>query len=461
MNDTQAQSPYRDQVRRTLWRVLAVNLAVAAIKIAVGLLTRSLAMVADGFHSTLDASSNVIGLLGNALAARPPDESHPYGHERFETIATLAIGGLLLGAAVEIGRGVVQRLVTGGTPAVSQISYAAMLVTLAVNVATVIYERRTGRALKSELLLADAAHTTTDVYVSLLVLVSLVVVSLGVAWFDVAMAAVIVGLIAVTAFQILRRTADVLVDGAATNPSPIEAVAAATPGVSRVTHVRSRGPQGAIHVDVDVDVDAAMTASQTHAIADEIQRRVANTVEGVGEVEVHFTPRREGAPDHLIVSRAVADALGLSVHEVTPVRTPAGVVLDMHVEMDGDLSLEYAHVRATEFERRVRAQLPDVVDVVTHIEPAPTGKGQAVQSKVADDIRRRVLEVAYTLYPTANWHDLRVLQEGDGFALTLHCHLPGEVTLDRAHAIAEQVETQIRAELPQVARVTIHTEPPE
>jgi cation diffusion facilitator family transporter len=145
MVETQTANSYRDQVRRTLWHVLVLNLIVAAAKIAVGLLTRSLAMIADGFHSTLDASSNVIGLFGNALAARPPDDSHPYGHERFETIATLAIGGLLLAAAVEIIRSVLQRLSTGGQPEVTAMSFAAMLVTLAVNVGTLFYERRVGR----------------------------------------------------------------------------------------------------------------------------------------------------------------------------------------------------------------------------------------------------------------------------------------------------------------------------
>jgi divalent metal cation (Fe/Co/Zn/Cd) transporter len=264
----------------------------------------------------------------------------------------------------------------------------------------------------------------------------------------------------VTAFRILRRTADVLVDGAAMNPLPLETIAAQVPGVTKVTRVRTRGPRGAIHVDVDVDVDAAMTASHTHAIADEVQRRMKESVEGVGEVEVHFAPHRGTAPDYVLVSRAAADALGLSVHEVVPVRTSSGVVLDMHVEMGGNLSLEDAHVQATEFERRVRARLPDVVDVVTHIEPAPSGETKDALSQDAQRIRHRALSVAYALYPDANWHDVRVLQEGRGYALTLHCHLPGEVPLDRAHAIAERVETRIRAELPQIRRVTIHTEPP-
>jgi divalent metal cation (Fe/Co/Zn/Cd) transporter len=133
----------------------------------------------------------------------------------------------------------------------------------------------------------------------------------------------------------------------------------------------------------------------------------------------------------------------------------------MHVEMDGSLSLEEAHLQVSELERRVRSRLPDVVDVVTHIEPAPTGEPQTAEDRTAHDIRRRIVAIAYELYPDANWHDIRVLQDGKGYALSLHCHLPGDVTLDHAHRIAEHVETQIRATIPQVTRVTIHTEPPE
>lgn len=462
MPETQTRQTYRDRVRRTLWIVLFSNLLVAAAKLIVGLLIRSLAMVADGFHSSLDASSNIIGLIGNAIAARPPDESHPYGHERFETIASLAIGALLLTAAIEILRGVVNRLASGGAPQVTPVSLLVMVITLVVNLITLTYERRSGNKLNSELLLTDAAHTQVDVWVSLSVIASLVAVALGVIWIDILAAIAIVGLIAVTALEILRRTANVLVDGAATNPQPIQSIVSEVAGVSRVTHVRSRGPQGAIHVDVDVDVDAAMTTDHSHNIAQEIQRRVLKGVTGIGEVEVHFTPIRSpetSPPDYLLASRAEADALGLTVHEVVPIETASGIVLDMHVEMDGALSLDEAHVQATELEQRVQKRLEEVVDVITHIEPSPSGELQVPYNDAAQAIRHKVLRKAHELYPDANWHDIRLRQDGKGFALSLHCHLPGEVTLDHAHSIAERVETKIRADIPEITRVTIHTEP--
>jgi cation diffusion facilitator family transporter len=159
-------------VRRVLWIVLFLNAVVAAAKLVTGLMTGAVAMIADGFHSSMDASSNIVGLVGIRLAAQPPDDDHPYGHRRFETLATLAIGGLMLVAAWEILQTMIDRLLNGGIPEVTPVSFAVMIGTIVLNVGVALYERRQGRFLGSDVLLADAAHTSSDVFVSLSVIVS-------------------------------------------------------------------------------------------------------------------------------------------------------------------------------------------------------------------------------------------------------------------------------------------------
>ena len=91
-------------IRRVLWVILVLNLAVAAAKYVYGLMSGSASMQADGIHSVFDSAGNVVGLVGIALAARPADDSHPYGHAKFETYASLVIGVLLLLAAFEVVR---------------------------------------------------------------------------------------------------------------------------------------------------------------------------------------------------------------------------------------------------------------------------------------------------------------------------------------------------------------------
>ncbi len=449
-------------VQRVLWRVLLLNLSVAFAKVLVGLLTSTLSMVADGFHSLMDASSNGIGIAGVLVSARPPDEDHPYGHRRFETMATLAIGGLLLVAAWEILKSALERLSGGGTADVRPISFAVMFGTMAVNVIVFVYERGAGKRYKSELLLADAAQTRVDFVISLSVIISLALSALGVGWADTAIALLIVVLIGHTAFGILRKTTQVLVDAAPINPDVISKIAAGVPGVENILRVRSRGPADTIYVDVDVQVLPATTADHAHAIADEIEERVKSALDGVQEVQVHFAPQHDQSRrDYALIARAAADALGMSIHEVTEILTGEGLTLEMHVEVSPLLTLAEAHQQVTELERRVRANVPEIQGVITHIEPVSGQPGAVMQTARAVAQRNEALEIAKELYPKAHWHDATIRPMAGGYAMTIHCWLPGTMSVQEAHTIAEHVETRVRAALPQVQRVTIHTEPPE
>jgi cation diffusion facilitator family transporter len=448
-------------VRTVLWRVMFFNLLVAAIKVVVGLLTGALAMVADGFHSTMDASSNVIGLFGTAIAARPADENHPYGHRRFETMATLTIGGLLLVAAWEIFKTAIERLFTGSATQVTPASFGVMLFTMAVNAGVAIYESAVGKRRQSALLLADATQTRVDFFISLSVIVGLFFTGLGYVWVDTVVALLIVVIIGYTAFGILRQTTQILVDAAAVDPGALRRVVERVPGVDSILRVRSRGPADTIQADIDVQVAPATTADHASAIADEIEGRVKAAFQGVAEVQVHFAPHHDGPPDPALVARAAADAMGLSVHEITKILTSEGLVLEMHVEVLPSLTLAAAHQEVTELERRVREALPEVHDVLTHIEPASGQPGAVMQTARAVGQRDQALAIAIGLYPDAQWHDPTIRPVLGGYAITLICWLPGNVSVQEAHSIAEQVETQIRAVMPQVQRVTIHTEPPQ
>ena len=165
---TDGKTAHGRQVERVLWIVLVLNLVVAASKYFYGLASGSASMQADGIHSVFDSLGNVIGLVGISLAARPADAGHPYGHSKFETYGSLAIGVLLLFAAFEVGSSAVEKLVAGTyTAQVTPVSFIVMVGTLVVNLFVTLYERRAGKRLKSEILAADAAHTLSDAFVSI------------------------------------------------------------------------------------------------------------------------------------------------------------------------------------------------------------------------------------------------------------------------------------------------------
>ncbi len=455
--ETEAQS--RRQIRRVLWITLAANLAVATGKLLVGLLTGTLAMVADGFHSSLDASSNVIGLLGNAVAARPPDDDHPYGHRRFETIAAMAVGGLLLVTAWEIVGQAVERLRSGGAPTVTPLNFAVMIFTIGVNIAVSRYERREGKRLQSEILLADSANTGADVLVSLSVLISLAAVAVGWAWADIVAAVIVVVLIARAGWGVLWQTGRVLVDTAPLDPGMVERVIRQTPGVIAVDRVRSRGPVNAMLLDVDVKVDPAVTADHAQAITTAVTQRLRDEFDGIAEVEVHCMPHHALPPDYRLIARAEADALGLAIHEVALFDTPEGSVLEMHVEVPPDQMLEDAHYVVTALEEQVKATLPGLAGVTTHIEPATRGPVPLAQSQRAEEILTKALNLAVDLYPDVCWHDAFIRTEAHGYALSMHGGLDQDMTVEEAHFLAERTEMHLRSALPLLQRVTIHLEP--
>lgn len=452
------------QVRRVLIITLVLNLAVAMGKIIVGMVSGALAITADGFHSLIDGSSNVVALIANAIAGQPPDENHPYGHGRFETLAALMIGVFLLFVAWEIINGVIDRFSSGEQPDITPLTMIVMFGTLAINIGVSTYQIRQGKRLRSQLLLADAANTRADVFITLSVIFSIITVKLtGWAWVDAAAALVVVVLIGRAAWRILNQTGRVLVDTAPYTANQLTELVQDIPSVVDVSRARSRGTEDAAHIDIDVRVPPEMTAAQSAALTDAIRQKLMDNLGGVQEVEVHFMPNESGETNYALAARAAADKYGISTHEVTVIDTEKGKILEMHVEVPPEQTLQAAHEHVTQLEQELETNLTDVSEVITHIEPA--------QPEVIDQtclcpdeqssLKQQAVNLLRQQFPDVNWHHLTVYPREEHFALTLHAGFALDVTVAQAHQLAEQAETLIRTQLPDFIRVTIHTEPIE
>ena len=201
------------EVRFVLICILAANVAVVAAKLVIGWKTGSLAVFGDAMHSSVDSINNVLALVVISVAARGPDEEHPYGHHKFETLGALAIVGFLSITGFELVKGAIQKLVAGAQPLeISQLQIAILIATLLLNVAVATYESYKGRQLNSEILLADATHTKADVFVTLGVLAGVFLSLAGFGWADPIVALAVAAVIIVLAWSILARTVPVLVD---------------------------------------------------------------------------------------------------------------------------------------------------------------------------------------------------------------------------------------------------------
>jgi len=282
-----------DRIARVLWGILWLNLVVALAKLLYGWRSGAIAMTADGVHSLLDASSNLVGLVGVAVARRPPDANHPYGHRKYETFAALSVAVMLFLGCREIVHSAIARLRDPHLPAITALGFAVLGLTIAINVLVVWIERREGRRLSSELLLSDAAHTGSDVLASLLVLASFLAVRAGWVWADVAVAGVIVVLIAVAGVRILFGTLPTLADERRIAPDMVETAALEEPGVLEAHNVRSRGPRDDIHLDLHVLVDPRMEIASAHEVGHRVVRRLRDRWPGVTDVVVHVEPALE------------------------------------------------------------------------------------------------------------------------------------------------------------------------
>jgi cation diffusion facilitator family transporter len=278
------------RVRRVLTVILFANLAVVGSKLFVAIQSGSLAILGGALDSAVDALTNVLAIVLVRVAGQEPDEDHPYGHGKFETLGTLAIVAFLAVSCFELARGAVNHLASGGRAVlVTDLQLVILVLTLGVNVLTARYEQRRGAELGSELLIADAAHTRTDVYVTVGVLTGVLLARHGWWWADPVVAIGVALLIVRVAYRILARAVPVLVDERALPPTAIQETAEGVTGVKSAYGIRSRGAAPVRYAEVTIAVDRNANVQDAHAIADAVEERLKRDFQ-LAEVTVHVEP---------------------------------------------------------------------------------------------------------------------------------------------------------------------------
>jgi cation diffusion facilitator family transporter len=282
-----------NQVRKVLYYTLGLNIAVALVKGLYGYKIDSISMLSDGFHSFFDGTSNIVGLIGIWIASQPPDESHPYGHRKYETLSTIAIAVLIFFAGFEILKKAYARLQSPQSIDVTGLSFIIMAITLSINIGVMLYETKKSRELKSDFLMADAMHTKTDIFVSLSVVISLIAAKIGYLFIDTAAAFVITILIAKMGFNILKSAASVLTDAAQINPDEILKVVNSIEGVRDCHEIRTRGKEGAVLIDLHVLIDPEVKIEEAHELAHTVEEGIKQQFPSVIDVVVHVEPYRD------------------------------------------------------------------------------------------------------------------------------------------------------------------------
>jgi cation diffusion facilitator family transporter len=291
------KSEYRRGVRRVLLVTLCLNLAVVIGKLIAGLLAGSLSLISDAIHSAVDTLNNIVGLVVTKYATAEPDEGHPYGHAKFETLAAFVIAGFLFLTCYEIGINAFKRLFQNNAPLpeITALTISVMIASIAINLVVTTYEQRAGKRLKSQFLLADAIHTRGDVLVSCSVLVGLILIRMGYFWLDPAVSLIVAAFIAWNGYQIFRTTVPVLVDAAPVSAERIAEIADSVVGVHSVHDVRSRSQGNEMFIEMHLHVAAGVEQDNvaSHAITEEVEQRLAKEF-GKVTATIHVEPLPPG-----------------------------------------------------------------------------------------------------------------------------------------------------------------------
>ncbi|MGD1920268.1 MAG: cation diffusion facilitator family transporter [Pleurocapsa sp.] len=289
----------RSQVRRVLWLTLLLNLFVMALKFSLGFATGSLSLQADALHSVTDSANNILGLITNRFSSPKPDREHPYGHQKFEAVGALGIAAFLGIACFEIFKVAVEKIFFITEDVAIEVSFmelCLLLVVLGVNIFVAVYEHRVGKKINSPILIADAKHTTSDIWVTIIVIAGLVGVwqanNLNIPqlqWLDVILAFPVALLVFYSGWEVIRDNLPWLVDEMAIAPEAIYDVVMTVPGVVNCHDIASRGLLGRqvfIEMHLIVNTDDLFIA---HQITEQIEERLEKNF-GTVRVIIHVEP---------------------------------------------------------------------------------------------------------------------------------------------------------------------------
>ena len=288
----------RAKVRQVLGITLVLNLAVMLIKAVVGFITGSLSLQADALHSVTDSANNVLGLVANNFSSPVPDREHPYGHHKFEALGALGIATFLGIACFEILQSAIERIFSSqdNSVVVSSGELWLLVLVLVINIFVAFYERRVGKKINSQILIADAKHTTSDIWVTLLVIAGLIGIWQAanwnvpqLQWLDVVLAFPVAILVFRSGWEVLQDNLPWLVDEIAIAPEAIYQIVMEVPGVINCHDIASRGVVGKqVFVEMHLIVDAE-DVKVAHDITEEVEMRLKAKYQPI-RVLIHVEP---------------------------------------------------------------------------------------------------------------------------------------------------------------------------
>jgi cation diffusion facilitator family transporter len=447
-------------------RVAAISMAasasMAAAKFVVGIAIGSLALISEALHSSVDLAATVVTWMVVQVSDKPADEEHHYGHGKLESLSALGVIAMLYVLAGGILVASYGRLRDGAPPpTLSAIPFVVLLVDIAVNLWRALALHRTARATKSQALAADALHFASDVLGSIAVIAGLALSGLGYAWGDAAAAIGVAVVISALGLRLARSTVETLLDRAPDGVAEKAAAALkALPGIVDVERLRARMVGPTHFIDATVQVPRTFPIDRVETIKRQAQDAVTAAL---GDADLTFTAVPVARNNESIRERimVIARNSGLAIHHVTVHDLGGKLTVSIDLEVDGEMALNAAHDIAHEFERQIREEFGEDVEVDTHIEPLEPEL--PVGTDAAPD-RVETIKSALSGF-AANGaihdiHNVRVRDTDAGEIVNFHCRAAPSMSVTRVHENVDEIERALRRAFPTVKRVISHAEPP-
>jgi len=442
---------------------LGIDVGLLIVKLVTAFLTGSLGLLSEALHSGLDLVASIFALLGVRAARKPADPEHPYGHGRAENLAALGEGCLLLLAALGIGYEGVMRL-SSGRAEVEATAYAlgllAGVVVLEASRATVLL--RAARIWASPALAASGQNRLADIGSAASVLGGLVGVRFGLWWADATAALVVAALIARAAGLLIYRSADILIDRAPVGvEDEVRRTIAGVAGVRRVGAVRVRRSGGRLLGDARVSARPTLSVEGARQLSQEVRAAVERAHP---DLDLAIVVEPQSAEDDLVERvHATAARQGMirDLHNVTVEREQDGSLhLSMHVKLPGHMTLDAAGAASEELERRLREEFRGVSRVDVHLEPLePTLVSGADVTAGRGDLAVAIRRIVEAHPDVLRCRDVELSAREDGIVAHVVAEMPGEVSLERAHAVETELEERLRRALPELSEVVARAVP--
>jgi cation diffusion facilitator family transporter len=452
---------------------VASALLLVSLKSFLVIRTGSLGVLSEALHSGLDLVAAIITFLSVRVSDQPADEKHPYGHGKFENFSAFVETGLLLLTALYIIYEAFSRLFFRSVNIEPSITAVLILfVALAIDLTRARALSHVARKFSSEALEADALHFSTDVWSTLVVIAGIGLVWAGETWnlpyliyADALAGLAVAAVILWVGSQLGKRTVDALLDAAPEGlQQEIARAIARMEGVLDVDRIRVRRAGNRHFVDATVSVPRTASLEQVHALSDAIEKRVSEIVPS--DVMVHAEPRAPQGEHLFEAIRAVAQRMGLGIHDLSALQQQGKLFVELHLEVDENLSLRDAHGQATRLEEGIRQLRDGPIDVNIHIEPL--GKDIATPDSGVGEMKQlsRAVEEFLNGLPAeydelVNCHDVHTRQVAHHILVSCHCTMKGALPITVIHDVTAALEDRVKEHFPQIHRVTIHPEPVE